>query len=97
MTPSAYVTRVAGDTAAFTPSTSDTAEFAAPWPRQLPSGESLSAASGPITAIDRTDLSSGSRPSFFSSTIDRRATSRAAARLAGVSVAACSRAASEYR
>ena len=78
------------------PSRSDTAEPVTAWARQLPSGESLSAASGPITAIVFAALSRGSRPpSFFSSTIDLRATSRAAARWAGLPIARFSRAASE--
>ena len=95
--PSAYATSVDGPAAAFTPSRSDTAEPVTPWPRQLPIGESLSFASGPMTAIFLTAALSIGRipPSFFSSTIDLRATSRAAARFAGVSVAAFSRAGSE--
>lgn len=44
----------------------------------------LLSASGPITAIFCADATNGSAPSFFSSTIDLRATSRAAAMNAGV-------------
>ena len=46
-TPSACTTRVVDGTAAWIPSSSDTAEPVTAWARQLPSGASLSAASGP--------------------------------------------------
>ena len=59
---------------------------------------SLSVASGPTTAIVFAALSSGRRPpSFFSRTIDFRATSRAWAAWAGLASACFSRAASQYR
>ena len=83
-------------TAAWIPSSTDTAEPVTAWARQLPSGASLSAARGPITAIVFAALSRGSRPpSFLRSTIDLRATSRAAATWAGFPSACFSRAASE--
>ena len=83
--PSAWTTRVVGETAARMPSSSETAEFDCAWARQPPSGESLSAARGPMTAMLEARLSRGSSPaSFLSSTIEARATSRAACLVGGV-------------
>ena len=63
---------------ACTPSQKEIAESGTALARQLPSGESLSSASGPMTAT-RASLSSGSRSSaFLRRTMERRAISRAA-------------------
>src|SRR3546814_6245384 len=47
---------------------------------QLPIMSALLSPSGPITAIDFAEAARGRAPSFLSSTIDLRATSRAASR-----------------
>ena len=69
-----------------------TTSSALPSPRQWPSGDSRSSASGPRTAIDRSPFLSGSTPpSFFRSTSERPATSRASGEVLSAQDDACAR------
>ena len=67
------------------PSNSDTASLSSPRPHQGPSMSCLSSPSGPISAVDLVGSSGSVGPSFFSSTCERCAPVRAAARFCGSS------------
>ena len=70
---------------AFMPANSDTASASSPRPHQGPSMSWALSPSGPMIAVDFAGSSGSTGPSFLSSTVERAAALRAAARFFGSS------------